>query len=68
VQLSTKLETLLDAHATDPAFVNSDPVNQISTSLDLLKTNRATSYDAELSFNRKVDRTMGGSAIDILKR
>ena len=68
VQLSTKLETLLDARASDPNFAKSGPVTQISTSLDLLKTNRATSYDAELSFNRKVDRTMGGSAIDILKR
>jgi hypothetical protein len=68
VQLSTKLETLIDAHATDPNFANSAPVSQISTSLDLLKTNRASTYDAELSFNRKVDRTIGSSAIDILKR
>lgn len=68
VQLSTKLETLLDTHSTDPNFAKSDAVNQISTSLDLLKTNRAVSYDGELSFNRKVDRTMGGGAIDILKR
>ena len=49
-------------------FANSAPVSQISTSLDLLKTNRASTYDAELSFNRKVDRTIGSSAIDILKR
>jgi hypothetical protein len=68
VQLSTKLETLIDARSTDPNFATSAPVTQIATSLDLLKANRAGSYDAELSFNRKVDRTMGGSAIDVLKR
>ena len=68
VQLSTKLETLLDSKSADPNFATSDPVTQISTSLDLLKTNRASTYDAEISFNHKVDRTMGGSAIDILKR
>ena len=68
VQLSTKLESLLDERATDPDFSNSDAVKQVSTSIDLLKEQRATSYQAEISFNRKLDRTMGGSAIQILKR
>lgn len=68
VQLSTKLETLIDSKAADPNFATSAAVSQIATSLDLLKTHRATTYDTELSFNRKLDRTMGGSAIDILKR
>jgi hypothetical protein len=68
VQLSTKLETLLDERAADPNFSGSDAVKQVSTSIDLLKDQRATSYQAEISFNRKLDRTMGGSAIQILKR
>ena len=68
VQLGTKLESLLDERATDPAFSTSEAVKQVSTSIDLLKAQRATSYQAEISFNRKLDRTMGGSAIQILKR
>ena len=68
VQLSTKVETLLNEHAADPSFATSAAVTQVSTSIDLLKEHRATSYDSEISFNRKLDRTMGGSAIQILKR
>ena len=68
VQMSTHLETLLDSKAADPTFASSAPVQAAATSIDLLKTHRAASYDTEISFNRKMDRTIGGSAIQLLKR
>jgi hypothetical protein len=68
VQMSTKLETLLDTKAADPSFATSAPVVKAASTISVLKTHTAVSYDTELSFNRKLDRTMGGSAIEILKR
>lgn len=65
VQLSTKLEGLLDERREDPEFAGSQQVRNLSTSLDLLKQQRATSYDSELEHHRKVDRIVGGGALKI---
>jgi len=62
VQLSTKLEALLDEKKDVPAFVESDSVRTLSTAVDLAKDQRATTYDAELEHHRKVDRVVGGAA------
>jgi hypothetical protein len=61
VQLSTKLESLLDEKASDPNFATSDSVKGLSTSIDLAKQQRTTTYGAELEHQRKVDRTVGGA-------
>lgn len=65
VQLSTKLETLLDAKKDDATFAASDQVKNLSTSIDLLKQQRATTYNAELQTYRKVDRVLGGGALKL---
>jgi hypothetical protein len=61
VQLSTKLEALLDEKADDPAFAASDRVKELTSTIDLAKQQRATTYDAELEHMRKVDRVVGGA-------
>jgi hypothetical protein len=65
VQLSTKLEALLDEQSANPEFAGSDAVKGLSTSIDLLKQQRATDYSAELQNYRKVDRVLGGGALRI---
>ncbi len=67
-ELSAKLEALVDEHAaTVPDFVDSPAVTKAAASIDLLKTTRATNYGSELVFNRKLDRSVGGSALTALK-
>jgi hypothetical protein len=61
VQLQTKVETLLDEKRDNPVFLESDAVKGIQTTVDLFKTQRSTTYDAELEHNRKLDRTLGGA-------
>ena len=68
VQMSTKVEALIDEQAANPAFVSSEQVKQVNASIDLFKANRSASYDTEINFNRKLDRTMGGGALRVLKR
>lgn len=63
VQLSTKLEALLDENAGDPNFANADSVKGLSTTIDLAKQQRTTTYGAELEHQRKVDRSIGGSVL-----
>jgi hypothetical protein len=61
VQLQTNLEQLIDQKAdADPSFATSAPVQTLSTATDLLKTQRATSYDDELQHQLLTDRTLGG--------
>lgn len=61
VQLSTQLEALLEEKKSDPAVSTSDSVKGLSTSIDLLKQQRTTTYDSELQHLRKVDRIIGGA-------
>jgi hypothetical protein len=63
VQLSTKLEALLDEKRDDAAFVASPEVKGLSTTIDLAKQQRATTYDAEIEHHRKVDRIVGAGAL-----
>ena len=67
MQISTKLETLLDEKKDDPVFAGSAPVQGLSAAIDLLKQQRSTTYNAELEHIRKVDRTVGGGALAVLK-
>lgn len=61
VQISTKLESLLEEKKDDPVVTGSESVKELSTSLDLLKQQRTTTYDSELEHLRKVDRIVGGA-------
>lgn len=66
LQLSTKIEALIDEkQASDPTFPTKEPVQNLGTTIDLLKEQRATTYDAELNHLRNLDRTLGGGAIKI---
>jgi hypothetical protein len=67
IQLSTKLEQLLDAKADDEEFINSDAVKQLSETVDLLKQQQTTTQADELAHNRKVDRILGsGGLTDVI--
>jgi len=69
LQLATKLEGLLDERAgDDPEFANSDPVRDVANAIELLKSNRSTSYLGEINFNQKFDKKMGGSAFQVLRK
>jgi hypothetical protein len=63
VQLSTKLETLIDEKTDDPEFTASQPVKTLGTALDLHKQQRTTTYDGELQHLRKLDRQIGPGAM-----
>jgi hypothetical protein len=65
VEISTRLDTVLEAK---PEAANSAPVTEIAKSIDLLKDQRTTSYASEISFNRRVDRSIGGGALQALRR
>jgi hypothetical protein len=68
VQLATQLEALIDQKAPeDPEFVTADTVKALTQSVDLLKAQRSTSYDAELEHHLKVDRTFGSGALLTLR-
>ncbi|HYQ46035.1 MAG TPA: hypothetical protein VER11_28895 [Polyangiaceae bacterium] len=62
VQLSTKLEALLDEKSNDSTFATSDAVTGLSTSITLAKDQRSTSYGAELEHQRKVGRALGAAS------
>ncbi|MEN3333441.1 MAG: hypothetical protein V7641_2806 [Blastocatellia bacterium] len=64
--LASKMETLIDEKTNaDPAFATKEPVQNLGKAIDVLKTQRTTTYDAELDHLRKLDRTLGGGAIKI---
>lgn len=60
VQLGTKLEALIEENVARPEFVESEPVKNLSKSVDLLRSQRTTSYKNELAHHRKTDRALGG--------
>jgi hypothetical protein len=59
VQLTTKLEKLLEENADNPAVTGSEPVRDLGDALDLAKTQRTTTYDAELLHLRKETSKFG---------
>jgi hypothetical protein len=63
VELSTKLEQILDERAGDETFVNSPQVRQLTETVDLLRNQRSTTYTAELEHHRKTDRVLGGGGL-----
>ena len=68
VILSTKIETLLDEKKADPTFATSEKVRDLATAVDLAKEHRATTYDAELAYQRKTTRIQGIAIPNIAKR
>ena len=67
VQVSTKLESLLDEKQADPNFADSSTVKTLSAALDLHKAQNATSYASELEYHRVLDRNLGGGLIGLKK-
>lgn len=63
VQLETKLSELIDKKKdAKPDLVNSNKITNLARSVDLLKSQRATDYSAELEHLRRQDRTGGSRA------
>ena len=71
VQLETRLSQLIDEKRNDPAtpdFEQNDTVKTLTTQVDLLRSQRTTSYESELEHNRKADRVIGtGGLSQVLK-
>jgi hypothetical protein len=64
--LAGKVQTLIDDQTpADPEFATKESVQNLGKTIDVLKTQRTTTYDAELDHLRKLDRTLGGGAIKI---
>jgi hypothetical protein len=59
VQLSTKLEQLIQQRVDDPEFSTSDPVRTLGEAVDLAKTQRSTTYDSELVHLRRETAKFG---------
>jgi hypothetical protein len=59
VQLQTKLQALIDEKNADPEFAASATVQTLSSAVDLAKAHQATTYDAELAYQRKTQRILG---------
>ena len=68
VQLQTKVEELLDEQPANSTFASSDQVRKVSDSIDLLRNNKAASYQSEIAFNRKLDRKLGGGAFQVFRK
>src|SRR5207247_816290 len=60
-----ELEAKFDEKAGDPDFAASAGVKDLSQSADLLKAQRATSYDTELEHHLKVVRSFGGGGLKV---
>jgi hypothetical protein len=67
VQLQTKLDALLDEKKADTQFATSQTVQTLSTAVDLAKAHQATTYDAELAYQRKTQRILGPAALNIAR-
>jgi hypothetical protein len=51
-----------------PELAEAPEVEKITTSLDMMKRQRASSYAGEFSANRSLDAAIGGGAFQVLKR
>lgn len=68
-QISAKLDTLIDEQsATDPDVAAAPTIGKVNEAVNLLKNNRATNYSSEISFNRTVDRAVGGGALTAFRK
>lgn len=67
--LAGKVEGLIDEKTVEnPAFATEATVQNLGATIDLLKTQRTTTYNAELGHMRKLDRTLGGGALTLGRR
>jgi hypothetical protein len=67
VQLQTKLQALIDEKQADPEFAGSATVQSLASAVDLAKAHQATTYDAELAYQRKTQRILGPSPQALLR-
>lgn len=58
VQIETKLEQLVEKKKDDTAFVTSPEVKQLQDTTDVVKKQRASSYESELQLQRTLNRTV----------
>lgn len=67
--LAGKVEGLIDEKTVEnPAFATVEQVQNLGTTIDLLKSQRTTTYNAELDHMRKLDKTLGGGALTLTRR
>jgi hypothetical protein len=64
-ELSNQLDTVLVAK---PDAVDAVSVTEMTKSIELLKEHRTSTYSGEISFNRKLDRSVGGGALQALRK
>ena len=65
VQLETKLSQLLDEKSSDPNFATSQPVQSLTSAVDLAKGQRTASYGAELDRQRASQRVLLGGGFKL---
>lgn len=69
VQLETKLSQLVEERsASVPDLGTSAPVVGLTTTVELLQSQRTASYTAELEHNRKTDRAIGAGGLSTVLR
>lgn len=62
------LSTRIDAVVTrKPEAATAPAIAEVNKSIELMKEQRATNYTGEISFNRRLDRSVGGGALQALK-
>jgi len=63
VRLQGEIEQLIqEKSAQDPALATKAPIQDLDLTIDVLKSQRTTTHQAELDHLRKLDRTLGGAA------
>lgn len=68
-RMAAKVEVLIDEKTVaDPEFATKDPVKNVGVTIDLLRSQRASTYTGELDQMRKLDRTLGGGALTLGRR
>ena len=65
VQLSTKLEQLVQQRVDDPEFSTSQQVRTLGDAVDLAKTQRSTTYDSELVHLRRQTARFGVGGVNL---
>lgn len=63
VRINTALEQILDERGDDDDLLDSAQVRNLSSASNILKSQTATTYGAELETHRKADRVFGGGAL-----
>ena len=65
VQLATKLDQLAEEK---PDVIGKESAKALTQTVELLQSQKTTSYDTEMEFHRKTDRVMGGNALKTIVR